>query len=45
MTGSRPVTPRVLILGWGFLGGAIGEQLLADGMTVSGLNSFADLAD
>ena len=36
MTGSRPVTPRVLILGWGFLGGAIGEQLLADGMTVSG---------
>ena len=37
MTGSRPVTPRVLILGWGFLGGAIGEQLLADGMTVTGL--------
>jgi UDP-glucose 4-epimerase len=37
MTGSRPVTPRVLILGWGFLGGAIGERLLADGMTVTGL--------
>lgn len=30
-------TPRVLIVGWGFLGAAIGQKLLADGLAVTGL--------
>ncbi len=36
MTGSEPVT-RVLVIGWGFLGSAIGQRLLADGRRVRGL--------
>ena len=37
MAGSGKVTPRVLIVGWGFLGAAIGGRLLADGVDVTGL--------
>ncbi len=37
MTGSGPVTRCVLIVGWGFLGATIGQRLLADGITVTGL--------
>lgn len=38
MTGSGPVTPRVLIVGWGFLGASIGNRLLAEGVIVTGLS-------
>lgn len=37
MTGSEPVTAGVLVVGWGFLGAAIGQKLLADGRSVRGL--------
>jgi UDP-glucose 4-epimerase len=37
MAGSGKVTPRVLIVGWGFLGASIGSRLLADGVGVTGL--------
>src|ERR1700722_2818492 len=36
MTGSEPGT-RVLVIGWGFLGSAIGQRLLADGRRVTAL--------
>ncbi len=37
MAGSGKVTPRVLIVGWGFLGASIGGRLLTDGVDVTGL--------
>ena len=37
MTGSEPVTAKVLVIGWGFLGAAVGRRLLADGRSVTGL--------
>jgi UDP-glucose 4-epimerase len=37
MTDSAPVAATVLVIGWGFLGAAIGERLLADGHSVKGL--------
>jgi UDP-glucose 4-epimerase len=37
MTGSEPVTAGVLVIGWGFLGAAIGHRLIADGHAVTGL--------
>jgi UDP-glucose 4-epimerase len=37
MTGSEPVAAGVLVVGWGFLGAAIGQKLLAEGRNVRGL--------
>ncbi len=37
MTGPQTVTGSVLIIGWGFLGAAIGQRLLAKGRRVKGL--------
>ena len=37
MEGSHPVLPRVLIVGWGFIGAAIGGRLLAAGARVTGV--------
>jgi UDP-glucose 4-epimerase len=37
MTGSELVSACVLVIGWGFLGSAIGQRLLADGRKVKGL--------
>ena len=37
MTGSGTRSPRVLIIGWGFLGAAIGQRLLTGGLSVTGL--------
>jgi UDP-glucose 4-epimerase len=37
MTGSGTASPRVLVIGWGFLGAAIGQRLLALGLSVTGL--------
>jgi UDP-glucose 4-epimerase len=37
MTGSEPVSASVLVIGWGFLGAAIGQRLIADGRSVTGL--------
>jgi UDP-glucose 4-epimerase len=37
MPAENPVAPRVLIVGWGFLGAAIGHRLLAAGASVTGL--------
>src|SRR5580700_6689304 len=37
MTGSESVSGSVLVIGWGFLGAAIGERLIADGRHVKGL--------
>lgn len=37
-TGPGRVTPRVLIVGWGFLGASIGNRLLTDGVIVTGLS-------
>ena len=51
MAGSGKATPRVLIVGWGFLGASIGSRLLADGVDVTALTrsrtrrSEAGLAD
>ncbi len=36
-----PEQRRILILGWGFLGAAIGTRLLADGLSVTGLTRSA----
>ena len=38
MTGESPVPPTVLIVGWGFIGAAIGQRLLAAGARVTGLS-------
>ena len=37
MTGSEHVRSGILVIGWGFLGAAIGERLLAEGQDVRGL--------
>jgi UDP-glucose 4-epimerase len=37
MAGSGKAAPRVLIVGWGFLGASIGSTLLAEGVNVTGL--------
>ncbi len=37
MAGVGPESRRILIVGWGFLGAAIGDKLLADGFLVTGL--------
>jgi UDP-glucose 4-epimerase len=37
MAGSGEVTPRVLIVGWGFLGASIGSRLLTGGADVTSL--------
>jgi UDP-glucose 4-epimerase len=37
MAGSGKAAPRVLIVGWGFLGASIGSTLLAEGANVTGL--------
>jgi UDP-glucose 4-epimerase len=37
MVGDGPDRPRVLIIGWGFIGSAIGHRLLARGVAVGGL--------
>jgi UDP-glucose 4-epimerase len=38
MPAENPVAPRVLIVGWGFIGAAIGHRLLAAGASVTGLS-------
>jgi UDP-glucose 4-epimerase len=37
MTGSEQLSSRILVIGWGFLGAAIGQTLLAEGQDVRGL--------
>lgn len=37
MAGSERVSASVLVIGWGFLGAAIGRRLIADGRRVKGL--------
>jgi UDP-glucose 4-epimerase len=37
MVGERPDPPRVLVIGWGFIGAAIGHRLLDSGVSVAGL--------
>jgi UDP-glucose 4-epimerase len=37
MVGERQDPPRVLVIGWGFIGAAIGHRLLAGGISVAGL--------
>src|SRR5450755_2058683 len=37
MVGERQDPPRVLVIGWGFIGAAIGHCLLAGGISVAGL--------
>jgi len=37
MLGERQASPRVLVVGWGFIGSAIGHRLLAGGVSVTGL--------
>jgi UDP-glucose 4-epimerase len=37
MAGTGPAPRRILVVGWGFLGAAIGDRLLTDGFAVAGL--------
>jgi UDP-glucose 4-epimerase len=41
MVGTGPQERQILIIGWGFLGAAIGNRLLADGLIVTGLTRSA----